>query len=437
MNCYPFQPYCNNNINYDNPSLNYNKVANADDLQPNCNIQHPGLGSSLNISTSFNTSENPNTNESVTRQIQPSISKLTTHFWEDEKTICYQIELNSVIIARREDNNFINGTKLLNVVPDMTRGRRDGILKVEKQRHVIRFGPMVFKGVWIPLERALRLANRENVVDQLYPLFANNIKDLVSQGPFLKPSVKSRDQNQRSVRYSKNEGSTGQIPLAQPVDLTYYYDQGKQFRYTQAYIPTHDQNQQIYLQQANSWLAGAYTANQGRTPIVNQNSIIRQQKIQSSIQYNYDNSPLQRVAQSSQGDYLDINSSRSRAPQMQEISIPNTNGGEFCNTSENDSNTIANLSAGNLRSLTPASIVGTVPEQSGLHSTTHYDTTMSSISRTLTPIPVSLMSTSVSAVSHDDNLRDLQLETEGKLKRKRGFQSYEVSPKNIQYTTVI
>ena len=48
------------------------------------------------------------------------------------------------------DNHFINGTKLLNVA-GMTRGRRDGILKSEKLRHVVKIGPMHLKGVWCVL----------------------------------------------------------------------------------------------------------------------------------------------------------------------------------------------------------------------------------------------------------------------------------------------
>jgi protein SOK2 len=42
---------------------------------------------------------------------------------------------------------MINGTKLLNVA-GMTRGRRDGTLKSEKMRHVVKIGPMHLKGVW-------------------------------------------------------------------------------------------------------------------------------------------------------------------------------------------------------------------------------------------------------------------------------------------------
>ena len=49
------------------------------------------------------------------------------------------------------DNHMINGTKLLNVA-GMTRGRRDGILKSEKMRHVVKIGPMHLKGVWYVID---------------------------------------------------------------------------------------------------------------------------------------------------------------------------------------------------------------------------------------------------------------------------------------------
>jgi len=73
---------------------------------------------------------------------------------------------------------MINGTKLLNVA-GMTRGRRDGILKSEKLRHVVKIGPMHLKGVWIPIERALEFANKEKITDLLYPLFVHHIGGLL------------------------------------------------------------------------------------------------------------------------------------------------------------------------------------------------------------------------------------------------------------------
>ena len=90
--------------------------------------------------------------------------KLTTTLWEDEATVCYQVDANGICVARRQgeivieakkdwwidvvlDNDMINGTKLLNVV-GMSRGKRDGILKNEKGRVVVKVGAMHLKGVW-------------------------------------------------------------------------------------------------------------------------------------------------------------------------------------------------------------------------------------------------------------------------------------------------
>ncbi|OQE20536.1 hypothetical protein PENSTE_c013G03053 [Penicillium steckii] len=115
-----------------------------------------------------------------TGQVAPPGAKprVTATLWEDEGSLCYQVESKGVCVARREDNHMINGTKLLNVA-GMTRGRRDGILKSEKLRHVVKIGPMHLKGVWIPFERALEFANKEKITDLLYPLFVHNIGGLL------------------------------------------------------------------------------------------------------------------------------------------------------------------------------------------------------------------------------------------------------------------
>ncbi|KAF2772503.1 apses-domain-containing protein [Teratosphaeria nubilosa] len=116
----------------------------------------------------------------TTGQIAPSGMKprVTATLWEDEGSLCFQVEANGVCVARREDNHMINGTKLLNVA-GMTRGRRDGILKSEKTRHVVKIGPMHLKGVWIPFDRALDFANKEKITELLYPLFVHNIGALL------------------------------------------------------------------------------------------------------------------------------------------------------------------------------------------------------------------------------------------------------------------
>ncbi|KAJ0109920.1 hypothetical protein J7T55_014721 [Diaporthe amygdali] len=116
----------------------------------------------------------------TTGQIAPPGTKprVTATLWEDEGSLCFQVEIRGICVARREDNHMVNGTKLLNVA-GMTRGRRDGMLKSEKVRHVVKIGPMHLKGVWIPFERALHYANAEKITELLYPLFVHNIGALL------------------------------------------------------------------------------------------------------------------------------------------------------------------------------------------------------------------------------------------------------------------
>ncbi|KAF2272216.1 apses-domain-containing protein [Westerdykella ornata] len=116
----------------------------------------------------------------TTGQVAPPGMKprVTATLWEDEGSLCFQVEAKGVCVARREDNHMINGTKLLNVA-GMTRGRRDGILKSEKVRHVVKIGPMHLKGVWIQFERALEFANKEKITEALYPLFVHDIGSLL------------------------------------------------------------------------------------------------------------------------------------------------------------------------------------------------------------------------------------------------------------------
>lgn len=141
--------------------------------------------------------------------------KITTTLWEDEGTLCFQVEARGICVARREDNNLINGTKLLNVA-GMTRGRRDGILKGEKTRHVVKAGAMHLKGVWIPYERALEFANREKITDMLYPLFVTDLKALLyhpanfartAQVLSAAEKRKAEFQKAAATKESKNEGT--------------------------------------------------------------------------------------------------------------------------------------------------------------------------------------------------------------------------------------
>ncbi|KAK9454210.1 hypothetical protein V1511DRAFT_460930 [Dipodascopsis uninucleata] len=140
--------------------------------------------------------------------------RVTTTLWEDEGTLCFQVEAKGVCVARREDNDMVNGTKLLNVA-GMTRGRRDGILKSEKQRHVVKVGAMHLKGVWIPYDRALDFANKEKIVDLLYPLFVADIKTF--------------------LYHPANYARTAQVMAAA--------ERRKQESYPQAQVQVHNQSQ--------------------------------------------------------------------------------------------------------------------------------------------------------------------------------------------------
>ena len=176
MNAYPPQGYAT--YSYPQP------VTTAQSHQPQYQpIPHtmlpPTMPSNQNQShqVPYGTPHTPDT----TGQVAPPNAKpkLTGTVWEDEGTVCFQVEVRGICVARREDNCFINGTKLLNVA-NMTRGRRDGILKSEKVKNVVKIGPMHLKGVWIPFERALEFANKEKITEQLYPLFVSNISPLLA-----------------------------------------------------------------------------------------------------------------------------------------------------------------------------------------------------------------------------------------------------------------
>ncbi|KYK60410.1 hypothetical protein DCS_01547 [Drechmeria coniospora] len=141
--------------------------------QPQNVLPLPGVPGQPNIGQ-------PYTGFDTTGQHPPPGMKprVTATLWEDEGSLCFQVEARGICVARREDNHMINGTKLLNVA-GMTRGRRDGILKSEKVRHVVKIGPMHLKGVWIPYDRALDFANKEKITEMLYPLFVHNIGALL------------------------------------------------------------------------------------------------------------------------------------------------------------------------------------------------------------------------------------------------------------------
>ncbi|GME78894.1 unnamed protein product [Ambrosiozyma monospora] len=151
-------------------------------------------------------------------------TKVTTTMWEEQKTLCYQVECNGVTVVRRSDNNMINGTKLLNVAK-MTRGRRDGILKAERTRDVVKVGSMHLKGVWIPFERASAMAQHEGIFDMLYPLFVKDIAKVI------KTSAIPDDHYYQTYPY--DPANNTQVTLLKPPD-----------QQMGAYLPQQPQQQQ-------------------------------------------------------------------------------------------------------------------------------------------------------------------------------------------------
>lgn len=173
----------------------------------------------------------------------PSPIRVTSTFWEEENTLVYHVHVDNFQVSRRGDNNYINGTKLLNLA-GLTRGRRDGILKSERDRVVVKIGAMCLKGVWIPLERAKLLAAREDILDAIKPLFAPDIHAYQSsaslrqvlppvthpkpsipvyQPPFSeKPQMEAQlaNQNQQPYMYTQPPGA---FPQMAPQMLKYQY----------------------------------------------------------------------------------------------------------------------------------------------------------------------------------------------------------------------
>ncbi|OBZ87287.1 Cell pattern formation-associated protein stuA [Choanephora cucurbitarum] len=181
-------PISHHHKHHHRASLDYNAYMTTEGNQNNTSWNHhqsqTTTTSPLSIQTNseFSGYPSPGTNylyhlnSTLPQTRHHSLSarpKLTTTLWEDEATVCYQVDANGICVARRQDNDMINGTKLLNVV-GMSRGKRDGILKNEKGRVVVKVGAMHLKGVWITFTRAKLLAAQHKIQDILYPLFVDN-----------------------------------------------------------------------------------------------------------------------------------------------------------------------------------------------------------------------------------------------------------------------
>ena len=85
----------------------------------------------------------------VTDQMTASGTKpsLIIFQWKDEGSLCYQIEVNGIHVTRREDNNFINASKLM-MVARVPRQERYRLLKSEQNLHFVKRGSMHLRGIW-------------------------------------------------------------------------------------------------------------------------------------------------------------------------------------------------------------------------------------------------------------------------------------------------
>lgn len=134
-------------------------------------------GAYLNHSSVTNSPENDAADPTKIRRPLKK-PRVATTFWDKENTTCYHVKAYGIVVLRRENDNYVNGTKLLNVT-GMSRGKRDGMLKAERHRQVVRNGSMKLKGVWIPFDRAREIARNEGVEELLHPLFVTDLKTVV------------------------------------------------------------------------------------------------------------------------------------------------------------------------------------------------------------------------------------------------------------------
>lgn len=124
--------------------------------------------------------------DSLNDRVYVKKAKIETTFWGDKNTLVYQVVVGKHTLSRRSDNNYINGTKLLNTL-GLTRGRRDGILKAELVKDIVVTGNLQLKGVWIPLKRAYEIARNGGIESVLFPLFIDDIDDyFIKEGHKLK-----------------------------------------------------------------------------------------------------------------------------------------------------------------------------------------------------------------------------------------------------------
>lgn len=141
--------------------------------------------------------------------------KVFAKYWSTDGIFYYCMKINNVSVCRRSNDSYINGTKLLNAA-NLTRGRRDGMLKKTKDKFIVRNGIAPLRGVWIPLSVAQDFAKIEGIEDLTYPLLENNLEAAFVNNPqFLSAMSKKLESIKRipSVRANSGMSSLDRSPM--------------------------------------------------------------------------------------------------------------------------------------------------------------------------------------------------------------------------------
>ncbi|KAK4701589.1 hypothetical protein P7C70_g4637, partial [Phenoliferia sp. Uapishka_3] len=145
--------------------------------------------------------------------------------WEDEWTFCYQVCRDGHVVSRRVDNDYINCTKMVNML-GLSRGRRDMILKKEPIKEIVRQGSMQLKGVWVPFAPARKIAESHGLLEKLSPLFDEDIEDQLYSPESIGRTVCLVDatrQRQRQLEDEQRRASfNGSAASTRPFSVTKY-----------------------------------------------------------------------------------------------------------------------------------------------------------------------------------------------------------------------
>ncbi|XBW36972.1 hypothetical protein QEN19_002552 [Hanseniaspora menglaensis] len=138
----------------------------------------------------------------------PNARKVFAKYWSSDGVFYYCMKINNVHVCRRSNDSYVNGTKLLNAA-NLTRGRRDGLLKKASNKFIVRSGIAALRGVWIPLALAQQYAKSENIEDVSFPLLENDLEVAFKNNTQFLDAAKKNMKHSASI----SSGSTPMTPL--------------------------------------------------------------------------------------------------------------------------------------------------------------------------------------------------------------------------------